>query len=216
MTTTQQATPDTDVASAVLPDELHEGAIEAMLLTSDRALSAGKIAQALGLEGDAKKTIDETIDRLNGRYEQGGHAVRIERVAGGFRVMTLPQYAPALIALHGVRESGRLTKAAIETLAIVAYRQPVTRAQVEGIRGVSSGEVLRSLLERKLVAVVGRAEELGRPMLYGTTRRFLESFGLSSVKDLPAVGDLLPPDIETPISTPAEPQPAPDESQPGD
>ncbi|MBY0261687.1 MAG: SMC-Scp complex subunit ScpB, partial [Phycisphaerales bacterium] len=117
---------------------------------------------------------------------------RIERIAGGYRVMTLPAFGPVLEAYHGKRERHALSRAAIETLAIIAYKQPITRAALESIRGVACGEVLRSLMERRLVTIVGRAEEVGRPMLYGTSKAFLETFGLASVKDLPSVDDLRP------------------------
>src|SRR5690606_7991210 len=100
--------------------------------------------------------------------------------------------ASALAAFHRSRSTGRLSRAAIETLAIIAYRQPITRAELEAIRGVACGEVLRSLLERRMIQIAGRAEEVGRPMLYGTTRQFLDTFGLASLKDLPASGELRP------------------------
>ena len=102
-------------------------------------------------------------------------------------MLTLPQYADVLSELHKSRAQTRLSPAAMETLAIVAYQQPIMRAQIESIRGVACGEVLRSLMERHMVKIVGRAEEIGRPMLYGTTKGFLEAFGLSSLKDLPKV-----------------------------
>jgi len=101
--------------------------------------------------------------------------------------MTLPQYAEVLNSLHKTKQDSRLSPAQLETLAIVAYKQPILRAQVESIRGAASGEVLRALMDRHLVKIVGRAEELGRPMLYGTTKQFLEVFGLAGLKDLPQV-----------------------------
>lgn len=169
------------------------GSIEAMLLSSDRALSPARMAEALGLDAKgATKQINQAIDDLNTQYEQGNRSYRIERVAGGFRAVTLPEFAPVLTALHGIGASASLSRAAIESLSIIAYRQPITRAQIEAIRGVSSGEVIKTLLERRLVEITGRAEELGRPMLYGTSKRFCEVFGLSSVKDLPPVDDMTP------------------------
>ena len=116
----------------------------------------------------------------------------IERLAGGWQVLTRPEFGPLLARLHRDRQQSRLTPAAMETLAIVSYRQPLIRAEIEAIRGVACGEVLRGLLERRLVKIVGRAEELGRPMLYGTTREFLKVFGLSSLDDLPEVEGLKP------------------------
>lgn len=129
------------------------------------------------------------VELLNAHYTETKRAFRIESIAGGYRLMTLPKFAPVLEAYHGKRERHGVSRAALETLSIIAYKQPITRAGLENIRGVACGEVLRSLIERRLVTIVGRAEELGRPMLYGTTRAFLETFGLSSVKDLPSVED---------------------------
>jgi len=105
-------------------------------------------------------------------------------------VLTLPAYADVLAALDKSRPSDRLSAAAVETLAIVAYKQPIIRAEIETIRGVASGEILRSLMDKHLVKIVGRAEEVGRPMLYGTTKNFLKVFGLSSLKDLPKAEEL--------------------------
>ncbi len=131
-----------------------------------------------------------SVDLLNKHYEETGRAFRIQAIAGGYRLMTLPKFAPVLEAYHGKRERHGVSRAALETLAIIAYKQPITRAGLESIRGVACGEVLRSLIERRLITIVGRAEELGRPMLYGTTKAFLETFGLASVKDLPTAADL--------------------------
>lgn len=165
--------------------------VEAALLTSERALTSGKIAEALGLNfPGATKPVNDAIARLNGEYEETGRAFRIEQVAGGWQVMTLPEYADVLAALHKTKAQSKLSPAAMETLAIVAYKQPVLRAELESIRGVACGETLRSLMERHLVKIVGRAEEIGRPMLYGTTKQFLEIFGLASLKDLPKVEEL--------------------------
>jgi segregation and condensation protein B len=104
--------------------------------------------------------------------------------------MSLTAYAAVLAAFHGTRMSGRMGKAAVETLSIIAYKQPITRAHLEAIRGVGCGEILRSLLERRLVTIKGRAEELGRPILYGTTKEFLDAFGLATLKDLPTAAEL--------------------------
>jgi len=106
--------------------------------------------------------------------------------------MTLPQYAETLAEFHRSRLSGKLSRASIETLAIIAYKQPITRAQLEAIRGVSCGEVLKSLMERRIITIKGRAEELGRPMLYATTKQFLDHFGLANIKDLPTMAELRP------------------------
>lgn len=168
--------------------------VEAILLTTDKPIGAGKIAQALTLEGEGTKArVEGAIEALNSQYEETGRCFRIRMIAGGYRVVTEPAFAPALLSMHGMRQSSKLSKPALEALSIIAYRQPVTRSQIEAIRGVSCGEVLKSLLERRLIDITGRAEELGRPMLYGTSKHFLEVFGLGSVKDLPEVGDI--PDL---------------------
>ena len=162
------------------------GAIEAILLCAPKAATTARIAQAVGLSGDdAGLRIEALIGRLNAECESTGRAYGVERIAGGWRIMTRPEHADAVAAFLNLGGSGRLSRAAVETLSIIAYRQPVTRAELESIRGVACGEVLRSLLERRLVEITGRAEEVGRPMLYGTTHAFLEHFGLPSIKDLP-------------------------------
>jgi len=168
-----------------------ETQVEAILMTVDRAISAGKIADVLELE--SPKPVTGAIESLNAEYERSGRSFRIEQVAGGYQVLTLPEYKDTLAELHTTRSEGKLSPAAMETLAIVAYRQPVLRADIEAIRGVACGEVLRSLMDRNLVKIVGRAEELGRPMLYGTTKHFLEVFGLTSLKDLPKAEELTQP-----------------------
>lgn len=157
--------------------------VEALLFASDVPLSVGKIAETVGL--DATKPVREVLAALNESYEQRQAAYRIEERAGGYQLLTLPQYADYIQRLVRKKDEGRLTPASLETLAIVAYKQPIIRADIEAIRGVSCGEVLRSLMEHNLIKIVGRAEEIGRPMLYGTTRYFLEVFGLANIKDLP-------------------------------
>jgi segregation and condensation protein B len=164
--------------------------IEAILMTTDRALPSARLSELLGKVGS--EAVNGAIKALNDVYDSTGRSFRIEAVAGGWQILTLPRFRGVLEALHRSREQTHLSPAAMETLAIIAYKQPVLRAQVESIRGVASGEVIRSLMERKLVKIVGRAEELGRPMLYGTTRAFLEVFGLASLKDLPKVEEFKP------------------------
>lgn len=174
------------------------GAIEAVIFASERPIGPERICQGLrdaggGIvgSGDAdEEMIERAVCALNEAYERSGRAFRIESVAGGYRVMTVERYASLVGAFQKSRAQQKLSKAALETLAIIAYRQPITRADLEAIRGVSCGEVLRSLLERRLIAITGRAEVLGRPMLYGTTKTFLDAFGLRSIKDLPSTGEL--------------------------
>ena len=135
----------------------------------------------IGDGGDVKRHIEV----LNERYAQGGASFRIESIAKGFQLLTLPAYNHWISKLHKARTDSRLSTAALETLAIVAYKQPILRADIEAIRGVAVGDMLVRLRDTNLVRIVGRAEEIGRPLLYGTTTRFLEVFGLSSLKDLP-------------------------------
>ena len=188
--TIAEAKPGAPPTQVSLPEEKRAAGVEAVLLAVDKPLSAAKIAQAIGVADPT--AVKALIERLNASYEESGRSFRIEQVAGGFRVLTLPEFAPAVAAIRGLRDSAKLSRAALETLAIIAYKQPITRVQIEAVRGVACGEVVRTLLDRRLVAIVGRAEELGRPMLYGTSKHFLETFGLASVADLPKVTDLFP------------------------
>ena len=174
-------------AVVILPDDL-ELRIEAVMMSTDRPLTSVRLAK---INGDIPtKAIHEAIKHLNGLYERMDRSFRIEQLAGGWQIMTLSAYAEMLSSLHKTQAQSRLSTAAIETLAIIAYKQPILRAQIETIRGVACGEVIRNLMERHLVKIAGRADELGRPILYGTTKQFLELFGLSSVKDLPKVEEL--------------------------
>jgi segregation and condensation protein B len=191
--------------------------VEAALFASDSPLTADKLAKVADLPG--RPAVREAIETLNARYRQVGSAFCIEEIAGGYQMLTLPAYHEALSRLLETRQETRLTQAAMETLSIVAYRQPVLRADVEAIRGVACGEVLRGLMEKQLVKIVGRAEVLGRPMLYGTTKRFLEVFGLSSLDDLPNVEELRQSVAERPAvaqTPPAEPQPQEETTEPTD
>ena len=203
--------------------------IEAVLMTADRPLGERKIASILGLIADSEATeesksetssppikqVRDSIEALNGEYEKTGRSFRIESVAGGLQILTLPEFNEDIGRLKGVRNQAKLSQAALETLAIIAYRQPILRADLESIRGVACGEVLRGLMERRLVKIAGRAEELGRPMLYGTTKEFLEIFGLASLDDLPQAKELRPapakaaPKADQPAQD-SEPEPEPE------
>ena len=165
--------------------------VEAVLLSADRALPPARIAQAVGLENAS--AVGESVKRLNALYSDSDRSFRIEQVARGYQILTLPQFRDTIAALHQSREDNKLSPPALETLAIIAYKQPIMRTQIETIRGVASGEMIRALMDRHLVKIVGRAEELGRPMLYGTTNHFLEVFGLASLKDLPTAAELQKP-----------------------
>ena len=189
----------TPVASEAEPDHAPSGAagdplarpvpiarLEAVLLVAREPLPTRKLAHLAGLaDGTEARTL---IRRLNKLYDQSQCAFRVEQVAGGYQLFTREQFAPWLGRLHEMSTATRLSGPALETLAAVVYRQPVLRADVESIRGVQCGEILRQLMDRDLVRIVGRSEELGRPYLYGSTRRFLQLYGLRSLDDLPRVG----------------------------
>jgi len=158
---------------------------EAVLLLSKTALSPRKLAQLAHL---ADATQARTLVRqLNKVYEDHRRAIRIENVAGGYRMFTHPSLSPWLTRLGHVPAAVRISTPMMETLAVVAYHQPVSRANAEAVRGVGCGEILRQLMERDLVRIVGRSEELGRPYLYGTTKRFLKIFGLKNIDALPPI-----------------------------
>jgi segregation and condensation protein B len=139
---------------------------------------------------EPEKVIAAAVVLLNRVYHESGRTFTIELLAGGYRLMTTARWRSVIASFHGLSAQQRMSKASVETMAIIAYKQPITRAKLEAIRGVACGEVLRSLIERRLVTIVGRAEELGRPMLYGTTKGFLEAFGLATLKDLPSAAEM--------------------------
>ena len=158
---------------------------EAVLLLSKASVTARKLAQLAHL---ADATQARTLVRdLNRIYDNLGRALRIESVAGGYRMLTRPSLAPWLTRLGHLPPTVRLSSPMMETLAVVAYRQTVSRADIEAVRGVACGELLRQLMEKDLIRIAGRGEELGRPYLYGTTKRFLQLFGLPDVNALPPI-----------------------------
>jgi len=168
-----------------------ESVIEAVLFATDEPLPEGKLA---GIVEATAKQVRDCVESLNAKYEANRNAFRIEQIAGGYQMLTQPIYNSWLKKMVKARSDNKLSPAAMETLAIIAYKQPIIRADIEAIRGVAVGEVIRSLMYKGLVKIAGRAEILGRPMLYGTTKKFLEVFGLNSVKDLPKAEDLKNPD----------------------
>ena len=168
-----------------------ESVVEAVLFASDEPLTAERLANIA--ESSVKQT-RQHVEKLNEKYQANKNTFRIEQVAGGYQMMTLSPYNHWLKKLLRARSDSKLSPAALETLAIIAYKQPVIRADIEAIRGVTVGEITRGLMYKGLVKIVGRAEVLGRPMLYGTTKKFLEIFGLNTLKDLPKVEELKKPD----------------------
>ena len=168
-----------------------KGILEALLFAAAGPLSTGRLAELAGASSAA--LIREVLEELKAEYDGAGHAFALEEIAGGYQLLTRQDFQPWVNRLRHREHEDRLSQAALETLAIIAYRQPITRAEIEDIRGVQSGYILRSLLEKSLVRVVGRSEELGRPLLYGTSREFLEVFGLPSLKALPKLDAPEPP-----------------------
>jgi segregation and condensation protein B len=162
--------------------------LEAVLLVADGALSFRKLAQFATLADVAEAR--SLVQELNEKLDRGGAAFRIEKVATGVRMMTRPQFSMWLDRLHNRQARSKLSPPMLETLSIVAYRQPATRADVEKIRGVQASEMLRQLMERGLVRITGEDDSLGRPFLYGTTRQFLEEYGFGSLDDLPMADTL--------------------------
>ena len=171
--------------------------VEALLFASDAPLEAERIREVLDLAdaGEARTL----VDALRERYETAARALTIVEVGGGFRMVTRPDMAPWLLRLAKTRTKARLSRPALETLAIVAYREPVSRPEVDALRGVNSDAVLDNLLERRLIRIAGRKDAPGRPFLYETTREFLVAFGLRDLGDLPKVeGQLVLPDGAAP------------------
>jgi segregation and condensation protein B len=157
--------------------------MEAVLFLSREPLSGRRLVQLAELpEGTRVRSL---IRELNDQYDQRQSAFRVIEVAGGFQLRTRPEFASWLVRIQEVPVTVRLSNPAMETLAIIAYRQPIHRAEIEKLRGVQCGELIRQLLDRDLVKIVGRSEELGRPFFYGTTKNFLQVFGLGSLNDLP-------------------------------
>ena len=168
-----------------------ESVVEAILFATDEPLTESRLANIVET---TTKQVRTCIKDLNAKYEANHSAFRIEQIAGGCQMLTLSTYNHWLKKMLRARSDSKLSPAAMETLAIIAYKQPIIRADIEAIRGVAVGEVVRSIMYKGLVKIVGRAEVLGRPMLYGTTRKFLEVFGLNSLKDLPKAEELKNPD----------------------
>ena len=157
--------------------------VEALLFLAEKPLAVEDVRQATAIE---PARIRKALDELSGHFREGVSGIVLHEVAGGWQLRTSPDASDAVRRFLKVKPQ-RLTRAALETLAIVAYRQPVTRPEVEEIRGVDSGAVVKALLERKLLKILGKKEEPGRPILYGTTREFLEFFALKDLASLPTL-----------------------------
>lgn len=162
--------------------------VEAILFAASEPVSIRKLCDILG-NTDARQ-IREIIELLRQDYDNQNRAFQVEEIADGFQILTRPEYYDWVAKLWKKSGENKLSQAALETLAIIAYKQPITRANIEAVRGVQSGEIIRTLIEKKLIKIVGREEALGRPLLYGTTKNFLEQFGLKSIKYLPKAKEL--------------------------
>lgn len=170
-----------------MPDTL-ERAVEALAFAADTPLAPAEAARIVSdVTGHEVRAVDveAAVDRLNAAYAATGRAFRIQHWGGGLRMATEPDMAPFVRALLHNEEEHRLSRALLETLAVVAYRQPVTKPEVDFVRGVNTDYALRQLMERDLLTVVGRADAVGRPLLYGTTEHFLDLFGLGTLDELP-------------------------------
>lgn len=159
--------------------------VEALLFASDAPLEAERIREVLDLE--TADAAHDLVAALTARYDEHGRGLAIMEVAGGYRMVTRPELAPWLVRLARARTRVRLSRPALETLAIVAYKQPITAPEIQEIRGVNPSAILASLLDRRLIRILGRKKVVGKPFVYGTTRDFLIRFGLNSVEDLPSM-----------------------------
>ena len=184
-----------------LTADTFDQAVEALVFASDVALRAEDVARVYGEVTGAEVSADdveEAVGRINAAYRAGGRAFRIRRWAGGLRLATTDEAAPFVRALFEREDERRLSRSLLETLAVIAYKQPVTKPEVDHVRGVGSDYALRQLLERDLVTIAGRGDGVGRPLLYATTDRFLDQFGLDSLAGLPS-----PREIEEILADPA-------------
>ena len=163
-------------------------AVEGLLFVADEPLSLERLAQAFE-EPPPPGLLKRVLDELMDEYEESGRAFVLRTVAGGFQFRTRPELSSYILRLKK-KSPARLSRAALETLAIVAYRQPILKAEVEKIRGVEAGGMIKALLEKELIRVVGRRELPGRPLLYGTTRKFLETFDLPGLEALPSIEEI--------------------------
>jgi len=164
--------------------------LEAALFASAVPVPTAELRAVAAHGDDGDTNFDEALSELRAHYDDDGHGVELVEVAGGWQILTRPEYTEAIERAQLARRPQRLSAAALETLAIIAYRQPIERGEIEEIRGVGAGAILKSLHERGLIDVVGRAEGIGRPLLYGTTSVFLEQFALRHLEELPRADEL--------------------------
>jgi len=171
-------------------DKIYNSIIEALIFSSDESLSGSEIIKAIkGIDGEeteiSSSDVEKCVNEINASYEENNISYRILSIADGYLFATRPEYAKYVGYLSSEKSKRRLSQAALETLAIVAYKQPITKPELESIRGVNSDYILNTLLEKNLIAIKGRAETIGRPLLYATTEEFLKFFALNRLSDLP-------------------------------
>lgn len=197
-----------------MDDHELKSVVESLLFVSTEPLTIDQLASVLAISSDrqqlaVRQRIFTVLQKLQEEYREMGRGLQLVEVAGGYQITTRPENAPWIKQLQTVRTATRLSRPALETLAIVTYRQPVTTPEVESIRGVDCSGVLKTLLERRLIKIVGRKEAVGKPMLYGTTREFLQYFGLRDISELPPLKDLQelaqePPELTAVAQAPSE------------
>jgi len=171
-------------------DNIYNSIIEALIFSSDEPLKIDEIIKAIkGIDGEeiaiTCEDIEETVVQINLQLEEANRPFRIMKIAGGFSFSTKHEYAKYIGYLSTEKSKRRLSQSALETLAIIAYKQPITKPEIEMIRGVNADYIMNTLLEKSLISISGRAETVGRPLLYGTTDEFLKYFGLNKLTDLP-------------------------------
>lgn len=171
-------------------DNIYNSVIEGLIFSSDEPISSSDIIKAIkGIDGEdsqiSSEDVETSVDELNKIYNEKNIAFQILKISGGYLFATKPEYAKYIGYLSSEKSKRRLSQAALETLAIIAYKQPLTKPELESIRGVNSDYILNTLLEKNLISITGRAETIGRPLLYDTTDEFLKYFGLNKLSDLP-------------------------------
>lgn len=172
----------------MIEEQYRSSKIEALIMASSEPLAARKIAKVI--EEITPSQIARSVAGLNDGYAQAGSSFRIRELAGGYQFYILPEYEGVLESLFARQRKVRLSRAALETVAIIAYRQPTTKTDIEHIRGVASDGVIRNLLEKNMITITGRAETVGKPLQYGTTDEFLKFFGLANIGDLPSMNEI--------------------------
>jgi len=171
-------------------DKIYFNIIESLIFAADEPISASEISKAIkDIDGEdidiTTKDVDETVKQLNERYRTMDSSYEIVKIANGYSYATKPEFSKYLGYLSTEKSKRRLSQAALETLAIIAYKQPITKPEIETLRGVNSDYMINTLLEKNLITIKGRAETIGRPLLYSTTEEFLKYFGLNNLEDLP-------------------------------